>query len=126
MHSSKQTGENIMGTYVYTRRAETKTIAGVTIGRFAFAYKYSRFDGWYPGGKNRTVRIMESFAAKAAEKTPNVEFFVIGDFERAAACNSLVYQMPKDVEYFVEEPTGAKVVGTLRKVGRKFVLSTLI
>ena len=118
-----------MGTYVYTRRAETKTIAGVTIGRFAFAYKYSQFDGWYPGGKNRTVRMLESFAAKAAEKTPNVEFFVIGDFERAAACNSLVYQMPTTfgpIEYFIEEPTGAKVVGTLRKVGRKFVLSTEI
>ena len=115
-----------MGTYIYTRRAETKTIAGVTIGRFAFAYKYSPYDGCYPGGKNRTVRLMESHAQRAADKSPDVEFFVVGDFDRAAACNSLVFQMPKDTTQFVEEPTGAIVVGTLRKAGRRFVLSTLI
>jgi hypothetical protein len=124
MHSLKQAGETTMGTYVYTRRAETKNVDGVTIGRFAFAYKYSHLDGWYPGGKNRAVRMMEYRAVKAAEKNPNVEFFVVGAFDRAAACNSLVYQMPKDVEYFIEEPTDAKVVGTLQKVGRKYVFTS--
>ena len=114
-----------MGIYVYTRRASTKTIAGVTIGRFAFAYKYSTFDGWYPGGKNRTVRLMESHATRAYDKSPEVEFFVFGDFERAARTNSLVFQMPKDTTQIVEEPSAeCKVVGTLRKVGRRFVLST--
>ncbi len=114
-----------MGTYVYTRRAETKTIAGVTIGRFAFAYKYSVWDGWYPGGKNRTVRLMEYHAERAADKSPEVEFFVFGDFETAAKHNSLVFKMPKDITCIVEEPSEeCKVVGTLRKAGRKYILST--
>ena len=118
-----------MGMYQYTRRTETKTIAGVKLGRFAYAYKLSAYDGWQPNSSrsNRTVRLFESHADRAYTKTKNVEFFVVADsFDAAEFGNGLpVFQITGEVSQFTECATDVgKYVGTLKKVGKKFYLST--
>jgi hypothetical protein len=119
-----------MGMYQYTRRTETKTIAGVKIGRFAYAYKLSAYDGWQPASRrsNRTVRLLESHADRAYNKTKNVEFFIVADsFDVAEYPTGVpVFQITGDVIQFTECASDVgKLIGTLKKVGRKFYLSTL-
>lgn len=115
-----------MGMYQYTRRTETKTVAGIKVGRFAYAYKLSAYDGWQPnsGRSNRTVRLFESQADRAYGKTKNVEFFVVADsFNQAEHPVGLpVFRITGDVIQFTE--SAGEYVGTLKKVGKKFYLST--
>lgn len=69
-----------MGTYVYTCRKATLEVAGITIGHFAFAYKYGS-DGWVPDSftSNKYVRIIESKAQKArASRTSEYALYILG------------------------------------------------
>ena len=60
-----------MGIYQYTCRAGSVDIDGLKIGRFSFAYKHSRYDGWEPDARdsNKYVRMFESKARKARESS---------------------------------------------------------
>lgn len=118
-----------MGMYQYTRRTETKTIAGIKVGRFGYAYKLSAYDGWQPcsSRSNRTVRLFESQADRAYAKTKDVQFFIVADSFNAAEFGKglPVFQITGGVSQFTECVSDVgKQVGTLTKVGKKFYLST--
>lgn len=69
-----------MGIYVYTCRKATLQIAGITIGHFAFAYKYGS-DGWVPDSwtSNKYVRSIETRAQDArASRGSEYALYILG------------------------------------------------
>ena len=112
-----------MGVYQYTRRAETKTVEGVRIGRFDFAYKLGSC-GWHPSNEgnwtssNRTVKVMEAHAERALAKTRDVKYFIIGKFNNLGKhFNRLPVYEINDISQFTEE-LGTPPVGWLIREGK--------
>lgn len=60
-----------MGIYCYTMRKDVKEVNGMRIGRFAYAFK----DGW-GASRTRTAQRLFSFAEKARDALPDIEYIV--------------------------------------------------
>lgn len=106
-----------MGVYRYTLRARTKTVSGVEIAHFAFAYKH----GWgWERDNERLVSQLETAGFRACDKLTarGVHHFVGFPFGRADCTGGLpVYFTPDALPplYTEEPPPSAKRIGTLRR-----------
>lgn len=107
-----------MGLYHYTLRAETKTIDGIEIGRYGFAYK-ERFDAL----SSPRVCAMRSRGEDASFTNSKVRHFIMADsFKEACEEGYYVFQIDRCPSALVTETIrGAIVVGYIRKVGGRFV-----
>jgi hypothetical protein len=115
-----------MAIYENTLRAETRTIGGVEIGRFSFAYKHSWMSGNVPGGSGRRVRAAESHAVEAQDRNAHVRHFIIADsFAEATQAGYWVFRIDRDPPMSCSELRDATVVGQLRKERGRFVLKRL-
>ncbi len=113
-----------MGMYWYTLRAETKTIDGIVIGRYSYAYKES-WDN-FPGSSSKTARLAETHAENAKYDNRDVRHFIMAD-SFATACQDGYYVFRIDYEpsgHVVEIPN-ATVVGYLRKERGRFVFKNI-
>ncbi len=113
-----------MGVYESTLRSETRVISGIEIGRFTYAYKHS-WDNM-PGGRSRTVRRAEFHAETAADKNRKVRHFIMADsFDEATKEGYFVHQIDRDPPMSCSELRDSKVIGYIRRDGRRFVLHSL-
>ena len=121
-----------MGVYQYTRRSDTKTIDGLKLARYAFAYKLG-CDGWFPSNTswyskvNGSVKRIEAFACRALEKTKDCDFFIVADsFNPEYATETVgipVFRISdryRDAYQFTEEASDIGVLcGYLYRRGKK-------
>lgn len=117
-----------MGVYCYTRRKDMITVDGLNIVRFAYAYKQH-----WDSSSNRTVNRLHTMAEKATDATYDAKYAVMADGFHLAKTGALpIYEMARSgIEYCAEELNcydeetktwKPKIVGYLRKVGRKFII----
>ena len=104
-----------MGQYRYTLRAATRTISGMEIGRYGYAYKLG-FDH-YPGARNRRIAAFEAQAEDAAYKNRGLRHFIVGEFTEVAATPVPVFETEAIVPAFTEE-SRCQVIGHLIREGR--------
>jgi hypothetical protein len=111
-----------MGVYCYTLRKPTKTVDGIVIAQYAYAYKDHFFDK-----QTRHEALMHAAAERALSANYNVKHVVMGDWKYVESDEGLtVYAVSGLKEYFLDGgpiPNTIGEVGTLRKVGRKLVLT---
>jgi hypothetical protein len=100
-----------MGMYQYTLRAPTKTVSGVEIGQFKYAYKC----GWGTAD-SRIGRAASALAEEAAYKLERrgVTHFVHGDWHDGQP----IYWASKPIAEYTEELRTTPIVGHLCKDGR--------
>lgn len=112
-----------MAIYWNTLRSDTKTLDGVVIGRYGYAFKESSSSGDMPGGSGRRCRAAESHAADARYKNRTVRHFVCAEsFGEATEDGYWVWQIDRDPPLTISQiPKDALIVGYLRKEGNRFV-----
>lgn len=112
-----------MGVYQYTLRKETKTVDGVKIGRYGYAYKHSYFRHYnqdrYATMYNRLVGSVEAAADRAFEANADLEYAAIGEWKYANEGEGLTVIKVKNAS-FADDTSKHEVVGYLKKEGRKF------
>lgn len=110
-----------MGVYQYTLRKGTKDVDGLTIGRYAFAYKLSN-RLHETGPYKRMAAIKEAAAERAADAQPDLMFAIVGDWPTKDDART-VFRIDRAYASFADYHAPGDVVGHLMKVGRgyKFV-----
>ncbi len=104
-----------MGVYVYTRRNDVKTVDGVDIVRFGYAYK-SHF--WEK--LSRTASRLESMGETAAYKTRHVQYAVFGEWKYAAEEMGLAIFEVTDRTSSIIDDAKREYIGFLKRQGHKW------
>lgn len=113
-----------MGIYQYTLRADTKTVGGLEIAHYQFAYKVT---GWPSAAFERRMDNCSRHAENARAKLRHVRHWVQGQWDYAADKSGLpVYACPDGLRSeFTEEWKDRPIVGVLRKVKGRYVMAPL-
>jgi len=110
-----------MGVYQYTLRKDTKTVEGMKIGRYAYAYKHSN-RAYECKPYRQRVNITEAAGERAAEALPDLEYAIMGEWKHAVhPYDVAVIKLKKVVPSFADTIIPGEVVGYIYKVGRKFI-----
>jgi hypothetical protein len=110
-----------MGTYAYTLRAKTKTVADIEIGHYEYAYRC----GWRcgPGCGDRVIDALCSRAEDAEHRNKHVRHFVLGKFERASEHPKPIYRIDRaPAGLIIEEIRGSEIIGYLVKRKGRYVI----
>jgi hypothetical protein len=105
-----------MGVYCYTRRKELRTVDGITMVRFAFAYKDHFWEKQTPVQARK-----HAAAARAYDETDKIKYGVVGDWADATKEGMRVFRITDEESYFMDTRSHEDI-GFVHRKGRKWYI----